>query len=498
LNRTDCQNSRNTRQRRTYEEPLWSRPTRTQLIAILPVFVCYLVPLLKIGNIVYVYDFCTVLAIAILRWPRASHPWLQRFDRAWWLLAIAIMVGSFSALLRVGPTFRILAYTVQFMLALVYCRAVLLNCLTGKLEPGRFAGGAVVAALVAATLGILQFVLLQVNPDLADSLYRRYLESAGFDQTIYEKIHLRAWEATGNLRVVGMWYIATTFGGMMALGGAWLLLSRWKVSLTVIAFSVTYVCILLTLSRHAWVIGAMVLGLLFLKTRQATHRVGLLAFGVAAVTGLVVLLSNADSDLGMSTKDVWTQLNERLERTTEAGFEDSSLLTRYVAGTLRFGAYAMKDPTILAIGFGIQTESGLDRSAAADALQHGYVSNGWLLIWRNCGVLGLIGLLLFHIGLYQAVGKKALPPVLVTGLIFLSDNYSIHSPAPFFLIMTFLTVAWAQAITDATRGAPQGSRGNFRRARSVGYTSVTESGRPEEVAHSQNATPPTTTVGSHC
>ena len=138
-----------------------------------------------------------------------------------------------------------------------------------------------------------------------------------------------------------------------------------------------------------------------------------------------------------------SQASDRLERTTEEGVGDSSLQLRYVEGTARFFRYAISDPLMLVVGTGQRTAKMKMQEGSSVEDQMGFVSNGWLLSWRSWGVFGIAGLVWWHYSLFRERGLVGLPFVLVSAIIFASDNYPVETARCFFLIIMFSTAAWS-------------------------------------------------------
>src|SRR6185436_4278652 len=96
--------------------------------------------------------------------------------------------------------------------------------------------------------------------------------------------YFAALKATRTLRVLATWDAATTLGGMVALSGAWMLYSDWDNARRVVGGSLIYFAGLITESRHAWVVCAIVL--LALGGRRPIAK----SFGIIIATVLVSLL----------------------------------------------------------------------------------------------------------------------------------------------------------------------------------------------------------------
>ena len=432
-----------------------AQPRFATFAAAAPVALCFIFPIVKLKGVVYLYDLATIAAIAIVGFRPIRNARLHHFMFAWWLLVAGMVFGFTSAWSRAEMTYRIAGYSGQFLLGLVFCRSFIHGALSRRIDIQLFARLVALSGLIAATMGVLQFVLLQLNPGLADQLYRGYLDLAGHAQDEYEQIYLYMWRVTGTTRVVGTWTVTTTYGGMMALACGWLLYTSWHQIQRLAMFGWNCIAVLATLSRHAWIVCFVGLFALLWRAKRATQFAMYLCVGAAILVALVVAVSRlAGNDASISGTSFFEQLLVRTNRTLEENVEDGSFQARYVAGTLRFVLYSVRDPMILLVGFGIQTESGLADQSGPTDLMYGYVSNGWLLIWRNCGICGFVGLVLLHAGLLRVGGRNFIGPVLIAAMIIASDNYPVHVPSAFFLLSIFTTFGWAKALMDRESAPP--------------------------------------------
>ncbi|MCP3917054.1 MAG: hypothetical protein GY711_16020 [bacterium] len=418
--------------------------------------VCYVLPLVQVRGAFYLYDAFLVFALAVLKMPRVQARAGQRFEQAWWTLLVAVLVGFGSTAIRAGIGFKTVAYTVQYLLVLLYARSLFHNALAGRVDPVRLAGHVSIGGIVAASLGVLHGLLLLGSPELGHRFYTSYLRLAGYSSGFYERKLISHMDRTGLTRVLGTWDTSTTFAGMMALAAAWLLLCRWRASNRGMGYTVILLAALMSLSRHSWVLCSVVL------IGMRTSRLWI-TFWIACAT--LLLVSGLFPGRSTGNAGVLVQVEHRIQRSIDENVRDSSIQKRYVEGTARFLRYARKDPAVLLVGFGIKTESRLLAGHEAQMEQemarndyYGFVSNGWLLIWRNLGILGIVGLLLMHVGLWRVRVPGVGLLVVFSALLIGSDNYPIAATRCFFLILAFLTTAWSIALRFAPveRGGEQG------------------------------------------
>lgn len=420
--------------------------------AALPVIVCFLLPLVQVGGVLYLYDICIAYSLIVLGFPKVKNVYINKFDSAWRLLIIAVGIGCVSALIRSGFQLITLKYTAQYFFSLLYIRSLLLNVLAGRTDLKKVANYISIAGAILGVLAISQYLLFQTNPSLAENLYRSYLKLSGWNTRFFELRYLTSIHASGNLRIIGTWDVATTFGGMLVLSATWMFYTSWSSRSKNIAIVVMSLAILMTNSRHAWIINAFIIW--GLSKTVITNRAVAIVISTLLIIGSITLISTMRGEESYARKDLINQISDRLDRTRKHGIRDSSLHLRYIAGTRRFIDYAFRDPSILLFGFGIHTEKALELKYGRESFiemswannSFGFVSNGWLLIWRSWGVLGLIGLIFMHSWPRKYGPSNISIPLLVSVLIILSDNYSVHVTRCFFLIIALLSAAWAQTL----------------------------------------------------
>lgn len=429
---------------------------RTALYAALPVVVCMLLPLTQVAGLFYLYDMALAVAIFILGFPSKGIQGAGRYRSIWKLFVLVVLVAWLSAVLRTGLILRPTMYTVQLLLGLMYARAIYENIIAGRLDLQRFASVIVWTGVTLAGIGILQFLLFQFNPSLAADLYRGYLDFSGFDTGFFDRRYMTAVWNQGMVRVVGTWDVTTTYAGMLALSAAWMLISKPPKHTMMVQFGIIMLAILMSGSRHAWLIA----GLLFfgLAGGSVLRRVSIMIAFVSVFVAVVLVVDAqrpADSEL-MSLVE---QVNARSERTAEQGVEDTSIQFRYVEGTSRFLSYALQDPMMLIFGVGTGTDKGLYEALGPgrfNALMNethnmGFVSNSWLLIWRNWGILAFAALVGLFVHIKRLGGSAAHYGLLAVGVIFLADNYAAHVARCFFLLFLFLTALAAQGLEERNR-----------------------------------------------
>ncbi|MEN3977210.1 O-antigen ligase family protein [Emcibacter sp. SYSU 3D8] len=451
--------------------------SRRSLEGALPIATCLFLPLVQIKDLFYIYDIVTVYSIYKLGFP--SVPYRGRsIGNSVRLLAIAVLLATLSSLVRTGFELRSIMYCAQYLLALIYFYCLFSNIAAGRLDGSLLAAWVIKGAVLAGAFGILHFVLLTVAPSAGNALYRGYLSLAGFSDRFYQLRYVAGVENTGVIRALGTWDVSTTFGGMMVLASAWLLYAKHITkSVRYSAFILLSFAVLASGSRHAWVIGLIVLFALVEGSRRYKLFVASCFVGGLA---LWVFLSATPDDLGGTSFS--NQIYNRFERTVSSGLEDSSIQLRYVDGTSNFLLYIMKDPSVLVFGFGLNTDKiwfqSMDIAAFAseriDNYNWGFVSNGWLLILRNMGILGFVGLLGLFLSI-RRLGRSAVDvPLLIAALLILSDNYAIQVARCFFMILAFLAVIAGDALfrlQNRKRVYPESSTHS---PRSMGNSSVTK------------------------
>lgn len=424
------------------------------LVAALPIGLCMMLPLVQLGGVAYLYDLAAAFALWVLGFPRAHRDVAAPIRGPLLLLALALVISAVAGVMRSGSP-RPVIHAVQFGLTLAYGYSVYLNAAAGLISAQRVARWVLLSAAVTAGYALLQYGLMLVNRPLGERLYLTYLNLAGISDRFFTARYMRAVEITGVVRAMGTWDVATTFGGMLALALGWLqIASRGRERLPVSWIALIVVAILATNSRHAWIIGLVALAPM-LKARFGTVLLG--AGGAAAAVALL-----ASQTGGAGALSLTEQVVARVDRTVSMGLSDSSIQARYVDGTRRFAAYAARDPAVLLTGLGINTEKAIfekmDRMEGARHLianqQFGFVSNGWLLVWRNLGILGLLGLVGLFLGVHRVTAGLAALPLLIAGLVIVADNYAIQAARCFFMVVTFICVAAGGVVAERLGSRP--------------------------------------------
>ena len=435
------------------EYPVTVLRKRNELYAALPVIVCMLLPLAQLAGLVYFYDIALGIAFFNLKFPHERKRAGSLYRKISILLIFAILVGLLSGIIRSGQFLRPTIYTIQYLLGLVYARAVYENIIAGRLDLQRFASVIVWGGVVLAGIGIFQFLLFQINPFIAAELQRQYLSFSGFDTGFFDRRYMAMVWNVGMVRIMGTWDVTTTYAGMLALSAAWLLIAkpgRWQ---AMILFGVIMLALMMTGSRHGWTI--MVLLLFGLAGGSMLQRISIIATFVSFFIA-VLLIVNSQTPSDTQVMSLVEQITARSERTVEQGLDDSSIQLRYAEGTERFLSYALQDPTMLIAGVGTGTDKALYETLDTvryDALMYetrnlGFASNSWLLIWRNWGILGFAGLTSLFVYINRLRGSAARYGLLISGLILLSDNYAVHVARCFFLLFLFLTALAAQGVVE--------------------------------------------------
>lgn len=438
-------------------QPTKLRLTRGQkqrsLIVALPIMACLTVPLVQLFDIVYLYDILILIAIGKLGIPKITHSQARQILRPVFILILAVLVGCGSALVRTDGGLRPIQYSIQYLLALIFFISLYSNIVLGRVDIQIIVHWVIRATISLAAFAILQYALMIVNRPVGEQLYTDYLRLSGYSERFFETRYLALVDASGIVRAMGTWDVATTFGGIMALSITWLLLIRESNFFKLSVFFFGGIAILASSSRHAWIISVVILfGLI---PGSLKKRLTITGLGLFLIIGAIILGSS--SDQSSNTLSLADQVISRYERTSDQGLEDSSLQLRYVEGTSRFINYSLQDPSMLIVGFGIGTEKalidslGIDRFLRMDNTNHqfGFVSNSWLLIWRNMGLLGFVGLVSLFMSIWRIGKPDVLLPLMITGLIILADNYAIHSVRCFFLILAFLAVIAGKSVLQA-------------------------------------------------
>ena len=417
-------------------------------LAALPVIVCFNLPLTRIGGIVYLYDLLTVGAVLLMRFPGSRAVLERGYARAWTVLLAGIFVGYASSVVRAGFAFRPAAYTAQYLISMTYALSLVCNMAAGRLDPRALANWAALGGVLAALVGIVQYALIQINPGLANDLYLKYLQLSNYSSVAYEKIGM-VLIAQGRARITGGWPMATSYGGVVCIGAGWVALSRLGWSRASQCYTCCVLAAVLSLSRHAWIGVLLAGGLLAFRTGRRRSE-GLMMLLASIGIGIALLSMYARS--GGSLADTGDMISGRFQRTVEQGMGDSSIEARYVSGTARFWNYALEDPTMLLVGVGSQVEVALRDLGVVPADQLGYVSNSWLLAWRNWGLAGFLGLLAMHwlIPATASVWLRCVPAL--PALIILADNYAAHSASAFMVVLSFAAGIWGLALAPVRAG----------------------------------------------
>lgn len=442
------------------QPPVLQASMARTIIAVLPVACCFLLPLVQIHNLIYFYDFLIILSLPVLGFPALPRGQQDRLFVPWIMLVAAVLIGCLSALARAGPELRPFQYTTQYLLSLLYFRSLYMNIVSGRIDLPQYARFVAFAGIALSGIAITQYILFQVRPSLASRLYIDYVTFAGQSSYFFEARYLRQIELKGAIRAIGTWDVATTFGGMLALASAFLIFARISYVFKMLFFTTFALAILMTSSRHAWVVAIIVMFAIMsgslLKRIAIGSGAALLLF---AYVGYVASIGGGQG--GPMTLD--EQLTARVDRTVEEGADDSSVKGRYIIGTERFFRYGLVDPSIFVVGYGIGTEKatiddvGISAWKAMEGYhQFGFVSNGWLLIWRNWGIFGFVGLIVLFVGQFRIGSREARYGLVIAALIIAADNYSIHVARCFFLIFTFIAVCAAHsALAGQTLPAEQ-------------------------------------------
>lgn len=425
---------------------------RRSQIAAAPIAGCMILPLVQVGGILYLYDLLTIIAITYLGIPSRRLGRSSAVIYPLGLLGVAVLIATASTVLRWGIHVKPLQYTTQYSLALLYFLCLYQNLSNRRISLRLLSKYVTSASIVLALLAIILFVVTLRNRSFGNALYSGYLQFAGFSDKFFLGKVQSSIDATGVVRATGTWDVPTTFGGMMALSMAWIHIARPKFSILFTATFLGTLAILASNSRHAWITGAIII--LTVLPLSATRRVVVI---LLMIVGFVIVVSFVDnrSLQDESTLGLLGQVNARIERTFDQGIQDSSIQLRYVDGTARFLRFFESDPSAILFGVGIGAEKALEEIEGSSLSYQrmkqdnmfGFVSNGWLLIWRNLGILGFIGLIGLFVGIRKLGGKAMTPALLVCGLIIFSDNYSIQATRCFFLIMCFLAANAARAST---------------------------------------------------
>lgn len=414
--------------------------------------VTLILPLIQLADIVYLYDLVTLFSLAMLGFPPIRHSRYNAALPGFFVLLLALAIASISSMIRADVMLRPIQLWVQYSLSVTYSLSLFLNVASGRLKVEALTWWMVVAALIAGALGLMIFFLTLFAPTVAQAFYSGYLTLAGFNLAFYEERYLNAVEVKGLVRAMGTWDISTTYGGMLAAGASWLLLARNRsVMIKLIIFAVLFLTMLATGSRHSWVVALVILFNLFPGSfaRKALASTACLA----VVVTWILMTPQPDNKRYEGATTLSAQVQNRIDRTAEQGFEDSSLTARYVDGTARFFEYVVKDPTILAVGFGLNTDKALDESLPfwkfnrlrTENNSWGFVSNSWFLIIRNMGLLGLFGVLIIVLRTFRIGGRETVAPLLCFSLIMVADNYPVQVARCFFILMSFLAVVAADA-----------------------------------------------------
>jgi len=423
---------------------------RRSLVAALPIMTCISLPLVQLGGIVYLYDIFIAIAVGYLGFPSNYLPRYKRILTPIRVLMVAVTIGVFSALIRTNLELRPVVYGLQYLAALIFFVSLYSNLLTGRVETAIIARYVTYATMALASFAIIQYFLMVFNRPAGEYLYSSYLRLAGFSERFFETRYLASVENTGAVRAMGTWDISTTFGGIMALSVAWLAMVRSSNRYKYVVLAMGTIASLASNSRHSWVV--MLFVFLAVTSGGIAKRILIACLALGAIV-IYVATSDGNQQDDVSVMSLSDQIASRYERTSDRGLNDSSLQIRYVEGTSRFVNYAVQDPSILLVGFGPGTDKTLFASLgdysysqlSAENYQFGFVSNGWLLIWRNFGILGLIGLIgLFH-AIWRIGGSKVVLPLTVAGLIIAADNYAVQVVRCFFLILAYLAVVAANA-----------------------------------------------------
>ncbi|MFN4228300.1 hypothetical protein [Parvibaculum sp.] len=414
------------------------------VVAALPIMVCLTLPLVQVANIAYLYDLAMLFSVLRLGFPRIRDARDKQFVVSIVILLAAVAVGTVSGILRAGDLVRQSQYAIQYFAAIIFALSLYLNILSGRVDSRTIVRLVSIAAMVLGAFAVLHYFLMTMSRPVGEALYLAYLKIAGFSDHFFTERYLRAVDLTGVVRATGTWDVATTFGGIMSLAIAWSYLVPISPRLRLVVSVLGAIAILASNSRHAWVI----LFIIFVLMVPAQNRLRRLLFSIVCVIGLVVSVNVLSSQSDAGTLNLFDQMGERFSRTFEQGLADSSIQLRYVDGTLRFLTYSIRDPSVLLFGIGVGTDKALFESMgafeyAAYTLKNdhfGFVSNGWLLIWRNWGVLGFLGLVGIFWSISRTGGAKVFPALLVAGLIVAADNYAVHVARCFFLVLAYLAM----------------------------------------------------------
>ena len=232
------------------------------------------------------------------------------------------------------------------------------------------------------------------------------------------------------------------------MGAAWFLYVKRSVLFPgAVWLSLVVIAVLTSQTRHAWVMAAcLVLAYGFRSKGVASVlQFILLAISLFFFYWVVSVQSVGEHQKHMSLEQ---QLIERSSETAEVGVTGSrSFHFRYVLGTERFLNHAVEDPTMLVFGQGTGFKFAafevwgreLYYERAQQTNMWGFVSNCWLLVWRNWGVLGFVALLWLHIYWFCGSSYEGKVIALLSALCFLYDNYALGCKE-FFVLMT---LAWS-------------------------------------------------------
>lgn len=431
--------------------------TRT-MIAAMPFAICLLIPLVQIGGVIYVYDVAILLALLVLGMPVSRS--LRAQSRPFMLLGAGIAISLISSFFWAGITLRAVQQTGQCLLGLAYAWSVFANISCGRVSARGMAGIVAAAAAALAMLFIAQAIGFRTMPQQTAEAYRTYLTFAGFEADFFDRRYLAGVAASGTARVMGSWDVSTTAAGMLALATLWVLASGWRLQWQAVLLLVTGAALVATGSRHAWVLWILI-GYAVLRSAHLTRSLTWLA-GVSGLIlfGAAILTFGDVAGIGQEL------FGERMQRTLQSGFDDSSIQARYVEGSWRFLEGMLINPHIALFGFGISTEKELWTAlgpygfyeAAEQSARWAFVSNGWLLSIRNFGILAFAGLVMLVAQVRRTTAFMTAAPSLFFVLIILADNYPMQVPRCFMLIVTSAAFFIAMGRDRAMRRA-----GMFRR-----------------------------------
>lgn len=414
------------------------------ILLALPLLTCILLPLPQIGNLVYLYDLVTAAVVAQFMLNSKLGSDRRGIVGLFAMFGAAAVVSFLAGMFWTGPSLRPLQILTQNVLAVLYALCVYLAISSGGANLRVVAACFVYGALAQSFILVAQGIGFRVAPDLTFQVYKAYLDFSGFDSRFYETKFVAEVANNGYARVMGTWDISTTASGMVAALLLPIVLLQWKLWWKLAAVSFVALALFETGSRHSWILVALV----FLAIIVVSLRSLLVLIPVVIAGAVIVALSLSDIG-GTEIEDGSTdQFRLRVQRTLDQGVEDSSLQLRYVVGTQRFVNGVAANPSIALFGFGAATEKTLweslgpvaFESAAFESYQWGFVSNSWLQVIRNFGILGFLS----WAGLVGGIFKARAPYSNLAGWFMIvligSDNYAAEVQRCILIILAVMAI----------------------------------------------------------